>query len=243
MNIKLVLEYDGTSYHGFQIQLGAVTVQEKIEKAIDKFVTSEFKFYSAGRTDAGVHAIEQVCNFKCDDLRVSPEYLCIAMNRYLPNDIRIKESSLVSDDFHSRFSAKERVYKYVIYNSLIGSAIYRNYSWHVKYDLDVDSMIKGAKYIEGYHDFKAFTSATYKDSTMRIVNYTDLKKEGKFIIFRISANAYTRSMVRNIVGTLVEVGRGKRKFEEIQKILISQERQEAGLCAPPQGLFLERIKY
>jgi len=243
MNIKLVVEYDGTDYHGYQIQANANTVQAELEKVLRILVKDDFVLYCAGRTDTGVHAKGQVCNFKSNDLRVKVENLKDALNSMLPEDISVKDVTLVDDSFNSRYSAKKRVYRYVIFNGTSRTAIGCRYSWFVREELCVEDMKKAAAYLVGHKDFKAFTDASYSDITERDVYYINISKEDEYIFIDICANAFTRSMVRNIVGTLCEVGKGKREVSEVQTILNSQDRQKAGVCAPPQGLFLVRIDY
>ena len=243
MNVKLVVEYDGTNYHGYQIQENAHTVQAELEKALRVLVKDDFVLYCAGRTDAGVHAKGQVCNFKSNDLRVEVENLKDALNSMLPEDISIKETCLVEDDFNSRYSAKRRVYRYVIFNGLTRTALGARYSWFVRDRLNVEDMKEACEYLVGHKDFKAFTDASYTDTTERDVYYIDINKENDYINIDICANAFTRSMVRNIVGTLCEVGRGKREAFEVQSILNSLDRQKAGICAPAKGLFFVRTEY
>ena len=243
MNVKLVIEYDGTRYHGYQIQANSNTVQEELEKVLRRLVCGDFTLYCAGRTDTGVHARWQVCNFRCQGLRVEKEKLTEAMNGLLPDDISVRSADLVSDDFHARFSAKERTYRYVILNSSFKSALLSRYSWHVRTRLELDKMSESAQFLIGTHDFRAFTDASYPDSTVRNVYTVDIRRKDELINIDICANAFTRSMVRNIVGTLTEIGKGKRSIEEMQKILISRDRQNAGVCAPAKGLFLWEIKY
>ena len=243
MNIKLVIEYDGTMYHGYQIQPNGNTVQAELEKAIKPLVIGDFTLYCAGRTDSGVHALRQVCNLKCSSLRLCVENLAMALNSTLPNDISVKLSEEVSEDFHSRFSAKKRLYTYKIYNSQTRSALYNNYAWFVKVPLNVENMVKASEVLQGVHDFRAFTDAGYPDITIRNIYYINIESENDFINIHICANAFTKSMVRNIVGTLVEVGRGKRSIDEMQVILNSLDRTKAGVCAPAKGLYLVGIEY
>lgn len=243
MNIKLVLEYDGTRYHGYQIQANANTVQAELENVLRKLVIGEFVLYCAGRTDSGVHALGQVCNFVCDDIKVNPAELENALNGMLPDDISVREASVADDSFNARYSAKERVYRYVILNRKNRSSVHDRFSWHISKPLDLQCMKKAAEYLEGSHDFKAFTVATYPDATVRNVYNISIYNKDDFVIIDICANAFTRSMVRNIVGTLSEIGTGKRSAEEIKTILHSMDRQKAGICAPAKGLFLLRIKY
>ncbi|MBQ7257239.1 MAG: tRNA pseudouridine(38-40) synthase TruA [Abditibacteriota bacterium] len=243
MNIKLVIEYDGTAYHGYQIQENAHTVQAELEKALRVLVKDDFVLYCAGRTDTGVHAMGQVCNFKSCDLRVEVENLRDALNSMLPEDISIKEVSKVEESFNSRYSAKKRVYRYVIFNGLTRNAIGSRYSWFVRDRLNLEAMKEASEYLVGHKDFKAFTDASYPDITERDVYYINIYREKDYINIEICANAFTRSMVRNIVGTLCEVGRGKREAQDMQSILNSRDRQKAGICAPSKGLFFVRTEY
>jgi len=242
MNVKLVVEYDGTNYHGFQIQPNGNTIQEELERAIKKIVKDDFILYCAGRTDAGVHALGQVCNFMCD-VNIPLDNLCIALNGYLPSDIVILSANAVSDNFNSRYSAKNRLYKYRILNRVEPSAILGRYSWHIRKELDVNAMVEASDILLGSHDFKAFTVAHVDECTIRHISCIDIYKESECIYIDIKANAFLRSMVRNIVGTLVEIGLGKRKSKEMQVILDSKDRQNAGVCAPAKGLLLVEIEY
>lgn len=242
-NIKLVLEYDGTNYHGYQVQPNGITIQEVLEKSLKILTCDEFILYCAGRTDAGVHALGQVCNFKCEKLKVSLLELPVALNGILPKDISIKSAEYVDLEFNSRYSAKSREYVYKIYNSKYRSALNHKYSWYIGCELNIKSMEEAAKYLIGSHDFKSFTCATYKDSTIRHINYINIKNENEFIDIIINANAFTRNMVRNIVGTLVDIGKGKKSIEEMQIILNSKDRQKAGICAPAHGLYFVKVEY
>lgn len=242
-NIVLVIEYDGTNYHGWQIQKNAITIQEIITKAIEKITDESIDLIGSSRTDSGVHALYQVANFKtCTKIPTSK--IPNALNSILPADIVIKDAFEADMNFHSRYSAKGKRYKYIIYNRKFGSPILRNYSWHIDKSLNVEKMMESLKYLEGTHDFSAFkaSGSSVKDS-IRTVRDISLVKNGFNIEFEIEADGFLYNMVRIIVGTLVEVGLGKISPTDIKKIIESKNRCMAGKTAPPQGLFLTKIYY
>ncbi|MEW6615516.1 MAG: tRNA pseudouridine(38-40) synthase TruA [Thermodesulfobacteriota bacterium] len=243
-NIKLVIEYDGTNYHGWQIQPNAVTIQETIEERLQKITQEEIRLIAAGRTDAGVHAVEQVANFPTNS-RLEINNIQRGLNSLLPPDISIKEISEVEQDFHARYSAKSKIYRYVILNQRFPSPLYRNFSWFIPFKLNVKKMKKAVKCLIGKHDFSSFkASGCNSHNPIREVYAISLDKSPKgFIIFEIEANAFLKQMVRNIVGTMVDVGNGKIGGSEFEEILRAKDRKKAGIMAPPQGLFLLKVNY
>ncbi|OXT06214.1 tRNA pseudouridine(38-40) synthase TruA [Thermoanaerobacterium thermosaccharolyticum] len=242
-NIVLVIEYDGTNYHGWQIQKNVVTIQETITKAIKKITNEDVDLIGSSRTDAGVHALHQVANFKtCTNIPTSK--IPNALNSVLPADIVIKDAFEADMDFHSRYSAKGKRYKYIIYNRRFSSPILKNYSWHISKSLDVEKMRESLKYLEGTHDFSAFkASGSSVKSPVRTVRDISLKKNGFNVEFEIEADGFLYNMVRIIVGTIVDVGLGKINPIDVKEILDSKNRCMAGKTAPPQGLFLTKIYY
>ncbi len=242
-NIKLVIEYDGTSYHGWQSQNNALAVQDVIEKAIMTLTGEKCKLIGSGRTDAGVHAIGQVANFITNS-KIPPEKFSYALNNILPDDIVIKSSEQVPGSFHARYSAIGKKYRYVIYNSRQRSALLRNRAYFVPYDLDIPSMEKAMKYFVGTHDFAAFKAAdSTEKSSIRTITDTWLKKEGEIVTFEIAGDGFLYNMVRIIAGTLVEVGMGKIAADDIPHIIESRDRRKAGRTAPPHGLYLVEVYY
>ena len=243
-NIKLLIEYDGTNYHGWQIQPNATSIQETIENRLQKITQEEIRLIAAGRTDAGVHAIEQVANFSTKS-RLDINNIQRGLNSLLPPDIAIKEISEAEQDFHARYSAKSKIYRYVILNRRFPSPLYRNFSWFIPFNFNIEEMKKAAQYLLGKHDFSSFkASRCNSHNPIREVYGISVDKDTKgFIIFEIEANAFLKQMVRNIVGTLTDVGKEKMGAVEFEEILRAKDRKKAGITAPPQGLFLVKIKY
>ncbi len=242
-NIKLTISYDGTNYHGWQKQDEALTVQSMIENAIYNITGEYADLIASGRTDANVHALGQVANFKTDS-KILPEKFSVALNTKLSNDIRILKSEEVDLDFNSRFDAKRKTYLYQIYNCAILSPFYRLYSWHVPYTLDISLMEKALKELEGEHDFKAFMSSKSDvKSTIRTIYGTDMKKEDDIIKLEITGNGFLYNMVRIIAGTIVEIGNKRRDISCIKEAISLGQRGLLGQTAKPQGLFLKEVQY
>ncbi|MCL0106426.1 tRNA pseudouridine(38-40) synthase TruA [Peptococcaceae bacterium] len=245
-NIKLIVAYDGTNYHGFQEQKGTGldTIQEVLEKALPKLTKREIKIIGAGRTDAGVHARGQVVNFKCDDWPIPLTKTALAVNALLPNDIAVLKAELVPLDFHARFSAISKTYCYRVYNERILDPFVARYALHEPRRLDVQAINEACQYLIGEHDFKSFQSkGTPVKTTIRKLTQARADKEGKLVKFIFSANGFLYNMVRIMVGTLIQVGLLKIKPEALRDILEAKDRTKAGPTAPPQGLFLERVEY
>lgn len=242
-NIKLTIEYEGTNYSGWQRQDNAVTIQEKIEEAVEKATGEKVKLIGSGRTDGKVHALGQVANFLTKSSIPGEKYK-YALKFLLPDDITIMESEEVDLSFHSRFDAIKKRYKYIVYNGELPRAIYRNFSYHVPYNIDIDEMIHASKYLIGTHDFAAFMATNSEvNSTIRTIYSISIEKNKDLIEFNIEGNSFLRNMVRIIVGTLLNVGFGKLNKEDLPKIILDRKREGAGPTAPPQGLFLEKVFY
>ena len=242
-NIKLVIEYDGKDFNGWQKQPTKLNIQGEIEKAIERITGEEVDLMASGRTDAGVHSFGQVANFKTNS-NIPIEKFAIALNSNLKKSIRIKLAEEVNERFHSRLNCKRKTYRYVIDNSKYGSAIYRNLETHIPTPLNVEKMKEAVKYFEGEHDFKAFkASGTSSKSSVRTIYEAKVKKEGEKIYISLTGNGFLYNMVRIIAGTLVEVGLGKIKPEEIPNIIDSKNRENAGKTLPPQGLYLVNVEY
>ena len=242
-NIKLTIEYDGKDFKGWQKQPNKLNIQGEIEKAIENITGEKVELIASGRTDAGVHAMGQVANFKTNS-NMPIEKIPIAINSQVKNSIRIQNAEEVDENFHSRFNCKKKTYRYVIDNSKYGSAIYRNISYHMPIKLDVEEMKKAIKYFEGEHDFKAFkSSGTSSKSSVRTIYNAELKQNGERIIIELTGNGFLYNMVRIISGTLLEVGLGNIKAEDIPNIIESKDRKMAGKTLPPHGLYLVEVMY
>lgn len=241
---KLVIEYDGTAYHGWQRQKSDRSIQAETEKALAVMTRQAVTLSASGRTDAGVHALGQVAHFTCETA-IEPEDFRRGLNSLLPDDIVIKNCKSVPDAFHARYDAKRKTYRYRILNRAVPTAVDRRYVWHLRKELQIGAMRAAARHLLGRHDFKAFEgTGSPRTSTVRTILRADLKKEPHgYLIFEIEGDGFLRYMVRNIVGTLVEVGRRKITPEGFRAILESKDRDQAGATAPPQGLFLVAVDY
>ncbi len=243
MNIRLRISYDGSSYHGWQRQDNALTIQQLIEEAIFKITGNMPSVCGCSRTDAGVHAASYYCNFY-SDTQIPCEKLPIALNTALPRDVRVESACYVEEDFHSRFSAKNKTYRYYIRNSRVAGAFSGRYSHLVPVELDVSKMQQAAKAIVGEHDFTAFmATGSQQKTTVRTVNSLTVEKTDNMICIEINANAYLYNMVRIIAGTLIYVGIGKLQPRDIPEIIESRDRTRAGITAPAKGLFLYQVNY
>lgn len=242
-NIKLTIEYDGKEFGGWQKQLTKLNIQGTIEKIIEEMTGEEVDLAASGRTDAGVHALGQVANFKTNS-NIPIEKMAIAINSRIKKSIVIKKAEEVDERFHSRYHCKRKTYRYVINNSREGSAIYRNLEYHFPIHLEVEKMQEAAKYFEGEHDFKAFkASGTSSKSSVRTIYKAKVEKQGDRILIELTGNGFLYNMVRIISGTLLEVGLGKIKPEEIPNIIEKQEREGAGRTLPAHGLYLVEVEY
>ena len=242
-NIKLTIEYDGKDFNGWQKQPTKLNIQGEIERAIETITGEEVDLTASGRTDAGVHAIAQVANFKTNS-NLPVEKFAIAINSKLKKSIRIQKSEEVEERFHSRYNCKQKTYRYVINNGEQGSAIYRNLEYFVPTKLNVNEMKKAVKYFEGEHDFKGFkASGTSSKSSVRTIYKTSIREDGDRIIIELTGNGFLYNMVRIISGTLVDVGLGKIEAEEIPEIIDSKDRTRAGKTLPPYALYLVKVEY
>lgn len=242
-NIMIEIEYDGTNYNGWQIQPNGITIQQRIMEAVKKLTKEDVVINGSGRTDAKVHAKGQVANFYTAS-KIPTERLAIAINHFLPRDISILESREVSYDFHAQYWAKEKQYSYQIYNRPQRSALLRNYSYHIPYPLEIDEMQKAAKLLLGTHDFRGFMSSgsSVKD-TIRKITAIQIKRDEDSIWITFRGNGFLYNMVRIMVGTLVEIGSGRKSIDTVKEALEQGERKKAGHTAPPQGLFLDKVFY
>jgi len=243
-NFKLVLEYDGSAFHGWQRQKNERTVQGEIEKALQTMTGQKINLCGSGRTDAGVHALGQAASFRCDT-RLSADVFLKGINSLVPRDLVVKSCEPVPERFHARFDAGSKTYRYRILNRATPSALFARYCWFISKKLDMDAMRGAVGFIVGEHDFKAFEgSGSPRSSTVRRVMRAELfERDLGMIEFEVEADGFLRFMVRNIVGTLVDVGLSKISPADFEAILFSRDRSRAGITAPPQGLFLVEVKY
>ena len=243
-NIKLTIEYDGKEFGGWQKQPNKLNIQGTVERAIEEITGEKIELNASGRTDSGVHSLGQVANFKTNS-SIPIEKIPIAINTKLKKSIRIIKAEEVEERFHSRLSCKKKTYRYIINNNETASAIYRNLEYHIPQKLDVEKMRQAIKYFEGEHDFKAFkASGTSSKSSVRTIFKADIyqQKDNRLWI-ELTGNGFLYNMVRIIVGTLVDVGLGKIKPEEICKIISEGKRENAGKTVPPNGLYLLKVEY
>ena len=244
MKILLSIEYDGKNYHGWQEQKEPNTIQGKIQEAIFKFSQEKIKLVVAGRTDTGVHATGQVAHFETLVDRPEDKWL-LGLNSFLPEDIRIKHDKFVENDFHARFSALSRTYRYIIFNNKVKPCINRNkVGWYFLNILDEKKMQIAGKKLLGKKDFSCFRSANCQsNSPIRQINDIVISRENDYIYIDINANSFLYNMVRNIVGSLVLIGSGEKDIFWIEELLNSKDRKQAGKQFPASGLYLVEIKY
>jgi len=241
--ILAVVEYDGAQFKGFQIQKNGRSVQEVLEKALAKVLQEKVRIYPSGRTDSGVHAVAHPFHFDTQTCLTPPQVLR-AVNSVLPQDVVVKKTQKVSSKFHARFSAKSKIYRYHIWNSRIRSPLKRHDYAIIYEPLDVKAMREALKQLVGKHDFKAFCASGSKvDSTVRTIKKAILKTKGSEIIVEFEADGFLYNQVRNMIGTLLWVGHGKLKPNDIPRIFKTKDRKNAGPTAPAQGLTLLKVKY
>lgn len=250
MNFKLLIQYDGTDFHGWQVQENDRTIQGELERVIGMLADAKVSVNGSGRTDAGVHAEGQVANVHLPDGKFSPDKLKAAINGNLWRDIRIMKCESVPDEFHARFSAKRKTYIYRVVNAPVMSPFWRRFAHHEYKPLDVAKMNETARLFLGEHDWTAFSSARSDGETRvrTILDFTvesrwDERAQGALIEFRISATGFLRYMVRSIVGTMLEVGRGEKDSDTILTAIVTGDRSLAGKTASAQGLTLYRVDY
>ena len=243
-NFKITIEYDGTRYHGWQRQKNDRTIQAEIEKAVLAITGQNVSLAGSGRTDAGVHAYGQVANFKCETNLSAPD-LFGGLNSLTADDIVIHSCEEVAAAFHARYDVKSKTYVYKFLNRSHPAAIGRHYAWHIRKKLDIESMRAASTHLVGHHDFKAFEGAgSPRSHTTRNVFAVSLVEETDgCLAFEIEADGFLRFMVRNIIGTLVNVGLGKISPGDFKHILDSRDRNQAGATAPAHGLFLLKVAY
>jgi len=245
VQLRLTVEYEGTAYQGWQVQPGGATVQEVLERALATALREPVRVRGAGRTDAGVHACGQVAAVRVRHVPPDLERLRRSLNALTPDDVAVRDIAVVDDAFDPRRHARSRVYEYRIWNAPAPSPFWRRHAWHVPLPLDVAAMEEAVAALAGEHDFAAFRGADAgpQRSTVRRVLETAVRADGPLLVYRIEATGFLKHMVRNIVGTMVEVGRGERSPSSIRDILESRDRTQAGPTAPPHGLVLVAVRY
>jgi tRNA pseudouridine38-40 synthase len=243
-NIRLLLEYDGTRYHGWQRQKNANTIQETVETALRRLTGEEVRLVGSGRTDAGVHALGQVANFRTES-RIPLKAFHAGLNSLLPWDIAVLEAREAAPEFHARKSAQAKTYEYRILNRPSRSPLHHHFGWWIEAPLEVNAMAAAALGLPGEHDFSAFRAAgsSTRNPVRRILESRWQTHPGGWLLFTVTANGFLRGMVRSLVGTMVEIGRGKTSAEVLAELLHRPERRRAGPTAPAQGLYLIEVRY
>ena len=246
MRYKITLEYDGTNLVGWQKQKDGPSVQQFLEDAITGFSHQQTEVFGAGRTDAGVHALGQVAHFDLES-ELSAYKMQESLNallRELQAPVAVLQTEIVGDDFHARFSAKGRGYIYRILNRRGPTPLRQNRVWLVSYPLNIEKMRQGAQCLLGHHDFSSFRGAGCQAlSPVKTLDVLNIEPQGEEIIFTVEARSFIYHQVRNMVGTLMEVGGGKRPVEDVKRILEACDRTQAGISAPPCGLYLNKVMY
>ena len=244
MRFKITIEYDGTCYSGWQKQEGELTIQGCLEDALFSMLHKKVEIFGSGRTDAGVHALGQVANFHTNT-KIEISKIPYAINSKLPNSIVVRDAVEVDERFHSRYNCKLKTYRYIINNNGFPSALNRYREFHMPFKLNFAEMEKAIKHFEGEHDFKAFKSSggNAKKTTVRTLTNCNIKKEDGRIYIELTGNGFLYNMVRIISGTILDVGLGKIKAEDIPEIISSGNRERAGRTLPPHGLYLVKVNY
>ncbi len=247
IKLKLTIAYDGTAYAGWQVQKVGLGVQQKIEEAFQQLFPSVTRIHSSSRTDAGVHALGMVAHAEIParEFRMAVEKLPLALNANLPEDIRIVDAVQCSAEFHARFDASGKQYRYFVWNHPVMNPLLRHQAWHVPQELDFEKMRRAARPLIGKHDFKSFagTRSYEMETTVRTVTRCELTRKGSLLTFIIEGDGFLYKMCRGIVGTLVQIGRGKFSPEDLAPMLAAKDRRVAGMTAPAQGLVLWKVLY
>jgi len=244
---KLIIAYDGTSYEGWQVQKTGTGVQEKVEDALAKLFPAKPRVHSSSRTDTGVHALGMVAHFEAPaaQCKMTTHKLALALNHWLPQDVRVLSAARAPEKFHARFDAKGKQYRYFVWNHTAMNPLLRGTAWHVPRELDLKAMREAAALFIGKHDFKSFAAnRNYEmESTVRTLTRCHFKKSGPLLTFIIEGNGFLYKMCRGIVGTIVQVGLGKFPASEIKTMLAQKDRRVAGMTAPAHGLVLWKVFY
>jgi tRNA pseudouridine38-40 synthase len=244
---RLLISYDGTHYEGWQVQKNGLGVQQLVEEALQKLFPSAGRVHGSSRTDTGVHALGMVAHFDIPkaEFKMTMRKLALALNAFLPDDIRVMDARRAKADFHARFSAKGKQYRYFVWNHTAMNPLLRTQAWHVPLPLDLEAMRCAARVFIGKHDFKSFAAnrGYEMESTVRTVTRCDVQRRGRNLTFVIEGDGFLYKMCRGIVGTIVQVGRGKFAAEEVAKMLAAKDRRMAGMTAPAHGLVLWKVFY
>ena len=243
-NLKMIVEYDGTQYHGWQRQHGQMTIQQVLEESIGAVTQENITVTGSGRTDAGVHALNQVANFKTGST-IKERNLLKGINSLLPQDIVVKLLMEEKEDFNARYHARSKVYLYQIFNENVRSAIHRRYAWWVYSPLNVDRMLEAAVLFTGSHDFSSFcaTNCGLTNHTRTVKRFEIVRDHRGLLRIDVEADGFLKYMVRNMVGMLVEIGKGNRFPNDVTAVIEAKDRRRAGVTAPAQGLFLKEVRY
>lgn len=243
MRVKMVVAYDGTAYHGWQIQPNGISIQQVLNETLSELLGEEITVTGASRTDAGVHSLGNVCVFDTTT-RMPAEKISYALNQRLPEDIVVQESCEVDESFHPRFSKSRKTYEYRILNRKMRMPTRRLDTYFFHYDLNLEAMQKAASYVVGVHDFKSFCSAnSQSETTVREIYSCTVEKDGDIITIRVTGNGFLYNMVRILAGTLIQIGDGRKSPEDMIKILEACDRGAAGPTAPACGLTMIGLEY
>lgn len=241
--IRLTVAYDGTNYHGWQIQNNGITIESELNRCLSDLFGENIQVIGASRTDAGVHAMGNIAVFDTN-ARMPAEKVAYALNQRLPEDIRIQKSEEVASDWHPRYCESRKTYEYRIYRGQFPMPVKRLYSYFTYHELDVEKMRKAAAYLVGEHDFKSFCqTGAQVESTVRTILSLDIEEQGSDVVIRVCGNGFLYNMVRIIAGTLMEVGQGRREPESMPHVLNALDRQKAGPTAPALGLMLMKYEF
>ena len=247
VKIRLLVAYDGTNYAGWQVQKVGLGVQEKLEEVLKRFFSAGPRVHSSSRTDAGVHSIGMVAHVEVPraQFKMTPSKLVLALNAYLPEDIRVTEARRAPADFHARFDASGKQYRYYVWNHAAMNPLLRTQAWHVPQKVDVAAMRAASPLLLGKHDFKSFAAnRNYEmETTVRTLTRCDVMRKGPLLTFIIEGDGFLYKMCRGIVGTLVQIGRGKFAVSDFKNMLDARDRREAGMTAPAHGLVLWKVFY
>lgn len=247
LKFKLVIAYDGTNYAGWQVQKTGLGVQQKVEEALAKLFPSVKRIVSSSRTDTGVHALGMVAHVEIlkSEFKMEPRKVTLAINSFLPPDVRIVSATRVNANFHARFNASGKQYRYLVWNDVAMNPLLRHQAWHVPRKLDLPAMRHAAKLFVGKHDFRSFTAnrGDNLENSVRTVTRCELKRSGPLLTVIIEGDGFLYKMCRGIVGTLVQIGEGKFQETEITRMLEQKNRSAAGMTAPAHGLVLWKVFY
>ena len=242
-NLLLTLQYDGSVFHGWQVQKNAITIQEVFQNAVEKVFGERLNIVGCSRTDTGVHANMYCCNIKTD-LNISKDGIIMGLNTYLPDEIAVIDCTEVSDDFHARYHCKSKEYVYKLYNGKVRNPFLAKYTYFYRYDIDVDYLDKEAQAYVGTYDYSGFCSTGSKvGNTIRTVKKFNVWRENDMVYFKVEADGFLYNMVRIMVGTLLFVAQGKIKENQLKNVILSKDRKLAGKTAPASGLYLNKVNY